>query len=153
MTTITKKQIQRIYALGSVAGLVESGNKQDNLHAFIYQLTGKVSVSKIEASQFDRVEKALIANVKAVNPREEPKSWISKEQISLCFRLMYRMQELSPSKATVKERLVGAIKKALDIDVDIERDIFWGISEEQGSKLIEMLKRYVRSAERKAARK
>ena len=150
MPTITKQQIQRIYALGSVAGLVEPGNKHDNLHAFVYQLTGKTSVREVDVSQFAGLEKALKANVKAVNPPVEPKAWISKEQIKKCFGLMYTIQKLSPSKATVKERLAGAMKKALDIDVDIGKDIFWGLSEEQGSTLIEMLKRYARSAERKA---
>lgn len=145
-----KEQTKRIYALGAVCGLLEQGNKRDNLHAFAFQLTGKLSISKLSDEEAERVITHLEQCRRIVCPPPEPKAWISKQQIKLAFRLIYRLQELdaTPSTATAKERLCGVMSKVLDIQPNINKDIFYGITEAQGTKLIEQLKRYVRTAEK-----
>ena len=85
---------------------------------------------------------------------------ITAEQQSLAWRLMYRLQELDEkpklhedgSPVTVGERMAGAIEKILGISAMAGKDVFKWVSFENGSKLIEYLKRYVRSAERKRSK-
>ena len=79
---------------------------------------------------------------------------MTPEQQSLAWRLVYRLIELdaNASRATAAERMAGAIKKELGITTVPGRDIFKWVSFEDGAKLIEKLKRYVRSAENKARR-
>ena len=69
---------------------------------------------------------------------------------SIIDKITYRLAELDPNEnVTVSERLVGAIKKVLGITPS-RRDPFRWVNFSDGSKLIEYLKRYVRSAENKA---
>lgn len=146
----TKKQIQAIYVIGAKCGLVERGNKQDNLHNLIYQLTEKESVSELTEEQAAAVIRRLKteeASVIAVD--EQVKAVISGAQIKKIFGLMYELADLSPSEAKVKDRLCGIIQKELGLKVNPRTDIFKGFSERQGAKLIDAVKRYVRQAKRK----
>lgn len=161
MPTLTKQQIQRVYALGAKAQLLDSGNKNDDLHAFVYQLTGQTSISNVDQKHFNALEKLLLGNVRAVNPppepvytkKQEPQAWASKEQAGLAFRLIYRLQELSPSSAAPKSRLAGVMEKVLGRKFDVDKDIFYGVSSDEANKVIETLKRYVRNEERKQKRR
>ena len=148
MATATKKQIQMIYVIGNKCGLVEPGNKNDDLHNFVRQMTGKTSVSELTEQQAAVVIRRLRANEKAI--AEEPAAFISGLQIKKIFGMMYELAEISPSEASVKERLCGIISKELGLKVNPCYDIFRGMSERQGAALIEALKRYIRSAKRKA---
>ena len=149
MAAATKKQIQLIYVIGNKCGLVEPGNKRDNLHNFIFQLTRKTSVSKLTEEQAAVVIRQLRENEKAIT--DEPAAFISDAQIKKIFGMMYELAQLSPSDATVKARLCGIISKELNIKVNPRKDIFKGFSERQGAALIEAIKRYLRSAKRKGA--
>ena len=62
---------------------------------------------------------------------------------------MYELEELSPSSAALGDRLCGIIKKEFKIDATSEKPLVW-LSYSDASKMIEVLKRYVSSAERKA---
>ena len=73
-------------------------------------------------------------------------------QQGLAWRLVYRLDELEPTAASVPERIIGAIEKILGITAS-KSDPFRWISFEEGSRLIEQLKRYVRSSERRADKK
>lgn len=42
-----KQKRRYIYSLGRKCGLVEDGNKSDDLHGFVYQLTLKESISEL----------------------------------------------------------------------------------------------------------
>ena len=93
--------------------------------------------------------------------REKAKAYKKKEEKSvagmmtlkqqkLAWRLVYRLAELDPNEnVTVPERLVGAIKKILGITPS-RRDPSRWVNFNDGSKLIEYMKRYVKSAENKA---
>ena len=149
----TKKQIQAIYVIGAKCGLVERGNKQDNLHNLIYQLTEKESVSELTEEQAAAVIRRLKSEEASVIAADEQvKAFISEAQIKKIFGLMYELAALSPSEAKVKDRLCGIIQKELGLKVNPRTDIFKGFSERQGAKLIDAVKRYVRQAKRKGDR-
>ncbi len=146
----TKKQIQAIYVIGAKCGLVERGNKQDNLHNLIYQLTEKESVSELTEEQAAAVIRRLKSEEAAVIAADEQiKAFISEAQIKKIFGLMYELAALSPSQDKIKDRLCGIIQKELGLKVNPRSDIFRGFSERQGAKLIDAIKRYVRRAKRK----
>lgn len=152
MAEATAKQKRLIYSLGRKCGLVQDGNKQDDLHAFVYQLSCKESIAELTEQQASVIIRQLMENLKAISPPEEPITYISQQQIKKIFGLMYDLEKISPSTATVKERLCGLIKKELELSVNIKGDIFKGMSERQGAKLIEALKRYQRTTKRRIAK-
>ena len=139
---------------------------EDNRHALIYGVTGKESLTELNNSETKAVIHELMERMKLHNrnaPLEnrKPKTYnppvagmMTPEQQSLAWRLVYRLIELdaNASKATAAERMAGAIKKELGITTVPGKDIFKWVSFEDGTKLIEKLKRYVRSAENKARR-
>ncbi len=158
MAAITKEQVRRIYALGSAAGILEPGNKDDLLHALVKRLTGKDSVSCLTAAEFKKVERELLPLLQYKNRKEplKPKAgtapgMMNKAQQALAWRLVYKLKELDieVSTATVGERMVGAIKKILDVDATVDDPFRW-ITQEQGSKLIVNLKWYVAAAQYRA---
>jgi len=149
---------RKIHALGARCGLKEVGNPKDNLHNFVWQFTGKLSVSDLSDDEAHGVIKQLYHYLEAIKGTpEEPAApvgageFITKQQISKVFGLIYELQGLDhePSGASVKQRLAGIIKKVSGIDVNLRGDIFKGITFQQGEQIIEEIKRYVRSAKRK----
>lgn len=167
MTPITKEQIKRLYALGSSLGMVGRG-QDDPLHVMVESMTGKESISSLTLAEFESVQTALINRMKfSQRPAEVakqvekrkagvPAGRMPREQQSLAWRLVYRLQEVDVLQgkaptATPGERLRGAIKAILGTDTDAKDPFKW-VTVDQGTTLIEQLKRFVRSAERKAAR-
>lgn len=139
---------------------------EDNRHALIYGVTGKESLTELNDSETKAVIHELMERMKLQNrnaPLEnrKPKTYnppvagmMTPEQQSLAWRLVYRLIELdaNASRATAAERMAGAIKKELGITTVPGKDIFKWVSFDDGAKLIEKLKRYVRSAENKTRR-
>lgn len=78
---------------------------------------------------------------------------MSEGQKGKIWYLMYQLIgcDIKPVTATEGERLCGIIKKELHIDC-IPAEPFAWMSFEDGNRLIEILKKYVKSAERKAMR-
>lgn len=159
---ISKEQIKRIYALGSALGILQSGNKDDELHCLVYSITKKDSVKILTETEFNKVEKELMEKMKvyhrgnkAPKPTNKTKEesvagMMTKAQQSKAWKLIYELVELDPkvSSATAGDRMVGAIRKILNIQADVKNPFVW-IDFEQGGLLIEQLKRYVASAESK----
>lgn len=145
-----KQKRQHIYSLGRKCGLVEDGDKRDNLHSFVFQLTARTSISDLDDAQADIVIKQLRRNLKAITP--DVKAYISRGQSAKIFQLMYELAEISPSDVPIRDRLCGVIQRELGIKVDPSKDIFRGFSAAQGSRLIDAIKRYIRAAKRKAER-
>lgn len=170
----TKQQTRRLYGLAAGAGLVEANNKDDLFHALVYSVTGKEHVSDLTDKEVAAVQAELISKMRYKNhdapvkkrekipaPEIQP-GMMNAKQIGLAWRLVYRLQELDDKPRRrddgtvcgVGERMAGAIKKELGITANIagndpNKPFRW-VSFENGEKLIEALKRYVRSAERKA---
>ena len=145
-----KQKRRYIYSLGRQCNLVDDGNKSDDLHSFVYQLTLKESISELDDKQADIVISQLRANLKAItSSKETPKAYISSYQISKIFGLMYELASASPSDVSIKERLCGIILKELNLKINPKTDIFKGFSERQGAQLIDSIKRYIRAAKKK----
>ena len=139
---------------------------EDNRHALIYGVTGKESLTELNDSETKAVihelmERRKLQNRNAPLENRKPKTYnppvagmMTPEQQSLAWRLVYRLIELdaNASRATAAERMAGAIKKELGITTVPGKDIFKWVSFDDGAKLIEKLKRYVRSAENKTRR-
>lgn len=137
----------------------------EELHTLVFGLTECESLTMLDDIKAETVLRELRERMRYGNrteplenrkpKKEQPEAvpgMMTSEQQSLAWRLMYRLQELdtSPRAAVVGERMTGAILKILGITTKPGRDIFKWVSFEDGAKLIEGLKRYVRSAERKA---
>ena len=75
---------------------------------------------------------------------------MSKDQQCMVWYLMYQLKALDqhPRSASLGERLRGIIKRELHVDVTSEQPFLW-LDYQQGSLLIERLKKYVSSAARK----
>ena len=163
---ITAQQIQRIYGMGATLGLVESGNKEDLLHELIYCHTEKTSVRELTNEEYKAIVKELaeriqIANLQPPHPAKQKRAQkyettpggMTAGQQKKVWALMYQLQgcDLQDSPSSLGERLCGIIKKELNIDCTPKNPLKW-IKYQQGNKLIELLKNYVKSAERKAKR-
>lgn len=138
---------------------------EDERHALVNGITGKESLTELTEEETTTVINELIERMKIRRrsdlENQNPKSKVAAvagmmtaEQQSLAWRLVYRLRELddNPSRASAGERMAGVIRKELGITATAGKNIFMWISFEDGSKLIEKLKCYVRSAERKAKR-
>lgn len=166
MAAITKEQIKRIYGLGAGLGIVGK-DRDDMLHEVIFSITGKESVKELTDGDFKAVQTELISRMKLADPNHKPHKIRKKtdnteignngmatpEQQKLCWRYCYRLKELdrNPKSADVGDRLLGAIDKVLGVTASKKEPFRW-IDQEQCSKLIEQLKRYVNTAERRAKR-
>lgn len=151
----------RLYALASELGMVERNNKEDAFHQLVYGLTEKEHISELTAEEANIVQKELLDRMKMRN-RTIPLKKHSKEKKNVpgmmtvaqqkkAWSLVYRLDELEPKNVPVVERLIGAIEKILRITASKDDPFRW-INFDDGTRLIEQLKRYVRSAERRAAK-
>lgn len=150
----TGKQIQRIYALGAKCGLLDRERGcDDDLHLWIKQWSQKEHISELTEKQADFIIARLIDYKEHVCPEKPAQiEHITGEQQSLCFRLAYKLAQISPSNVEVRERLRGLICKVVKRDIPADGDIFCKVSREEGSQVIETLKRIIRSEERKKKR-
>lgn len=146
-------QNKRIWGIAHSLGM-----SSDDLHALCNTVTGCYSLKDLDSRQTADLLAEL--NKRQGGNRNYKKKPVQTEagmmtaaQQKLAWRYIYRLAELdpTPSKAQPGERMCGAIKKALGITADIKEPFKW-IKFNEGIKLIEMLKRYVVSAERKAAK-
>ena len=150
----------RLYALASGLGMVERNNKEDAFHQLVYGLTGKEHVSDLTTTEAKAVQKELqdrmrLGNRKSPlkrNKKRDVPGMMTTEQQKKAWQLVYRLNDIDPKDVPVVDRLIGAIEKVLGITAS-KADPFRWVNFDDGTKLIEQLKRYVRSAERKAAKR
>lgn len=147
---------QVLYAIAANAGLVEHGSKEDPFHQIVYSLTGKTSVKDLTSREIKMVENEIRSRISEnvsgdkIKSQEAVTGMMSPAQQSLAWRLMYQIQryDVKVSNQTVGARLAGAVRKSLKISASDTDPLKW-INAENGNKLIETLKRYVKSAEKK----
>ena len=150
MAATTKK----LYAMAAALGLLERGSKEDAFHQLVYGLTGKEHVSELSAAEANAVHRELQSRLRSTKKRSRKKDipgMMTSAQQKKAWSLIYRLDEIEPKEVPEVERLIGAIEKVLGITAS-RVDPFRWINFDDGTKLIEQLKRYVRSAERKAAK-
>ncbi len=145
MAKITPKQIQIVHTLGSRTGTKEQGNREDALHSIVFRVAGKTSIKELTQKEF----KDVVDELNKYLPKVD---MMTEKQIKFAWGCVYKLRDLdtSDNKATAGKRMIGTIKKVLDVDVDNPKYMFQGLTKAQGEKLIENLKRYVSSAEAKA---
>lgn len=156
-------QIQRIYKLAAVLGMVNNNDDgNDELHMLVYNLTGCIHVSEMENSQYNTVMADLSAKARLLPPKGKGKKkghyktnpgGMSEGQQRKVWQLMDRLQgcDEKPCSSSLGERLCGIIKKELKIDAFPKEPFRW-LKYEDGSRLIEIIKNYCRSTERKRMR-
>lgn len=149
-----------IYAIAGQLGLVEKGNPDDDLHVLTFRLTGQRSLSTLSSAEADRLIdalNALMSKPAVSKPAPAPASsgryeerpgGITAAQQRKVYRLMYLLQEASPSTATFGDRLCGIIRKNLKVDCTQEQP-FRFVTLEGGWRLIETMKKLLANAEKK----
>lgn len=157
MATMTKG----LYALANGLGLVDNGSKEDPFHQLVYGLTGKDHVSELTPSEARAVQAELQKRMRLKNhdkplkkrEKSEP-GMMTVPMKNYAKFLAHRLEELDEKSPPVPAdfRLAGAVRKVLNITAPDEDPLKW-VHFEDGMKLIESLKRYVRSAERRAVKK
>ncbi len=143
MAATTKK----LYAMAAALGLLERGSKEDAFHQLVYGLTGKEHVSELQ----NRLRSAAPNVTKKRSRKKDVPGMMTAAQQGKAWALIHCLDEIEPKEVPEVERLIGAIEKVLGITAS-RVDPFRWINFDDGTKLIEQLKRYVRSAERKAAK-
>ena len=146
---------RNLYAVASHAGLVEHGNKEDPFHQIVYSVTGKISVKDLSEREMKQVENEIRNHIdgnisgEKVKNQEKIAGMMSSAQQSLAWRLMYQIQryDVKNSNKSVGARLAGIVRKTLKISASDTDPLKW-VTAENGNKLIETLKRYVKSAEK-----
>ncbi len=147
---------QVLYAIAAKNGLVEHGNKDDPFHQIVYSVTGKTSVKDLTDHEMRLVEVEIhsrtndnISDGKVKNQEAVP-DMMSPAQQSLAWRLMYQIKryDVKISGKTVGARLAGTVRKSLGITASDTDPLKW-VNAENGNRLIETLKRYLKSAEKK----
>lgn len=155
-------QIQRVYKLAAVLGMVDSGGN-DELHMLVYDLTGCTHVSAMDIGQYNKVMADLSTRARLLPPlkgkgkrkshyKTNPRG-MSEGQQRKVWQLMYQLQgcDIEPNKSTLGERLCGIIKREIKVDATPKKPFEW-LSYDDGAKLIETIKHYCRSAEKKRMR-
>lgn len=145
----------------------ELGIGEDDRHALIYSVTGKESTTELTSDETHQLIHELTERLKLKNrtkPLEERKPRAYKPQVAgmitinqqrMAWALIYRLMELdgvAVDKSMAGKRMAGAIRKELGVTTVEGEDIFRWVSFDDGAKLIEKLKMYVRSAERRTKR-
>ena len=155
----TAQRTQRIYALGARLGILDSGNKDDLLHNLVFRITGKKRISDLTEAEYKAVMNDLCTQLKIDGLDEPPNrshkyefvpGMMSEGQQKMVWKLMYQLKEydLSRSASTLGSRLCSIIKKELHKDCPPDQPLVW-LTYVQGSKLIEIIKKYVSNAKRR----
>lgn len=159
MRTIEQFQIRKIYAIGNALG-IKTGTNEDELHALVGGVTGKDSIKALTYKEACTVIARLEElQGRAVSP--EPKNRKPKEhesrpggvtsgQQKKIWALMYELKKYDkvPNGVQLGDRLCAVIKKEIGIDAAAKDPFVW-MDFSQGNKLIEILKKYISSAEKK----
>lgn len=157
----------------SIFGMcTQLGMSEDDRRALICSVTGKESTKELTDRETEDVLKELRKrlggetvppekrNPKAYKPAEA--GMMTTEQQSLAWRYIYRLRELDEkpmlhedgTPVTPGERMAGAIRAILGNNMaQPGKNIFVRVHFDEGKKLIEGLKRYVNTAEKKAKRR
>lgn len=144
---INNKQIKTIFAIAKKLG-ISDGTHSDELHSLVFQLTKKESIASLTENEGEKVVKRL-RQLSGQN-NTYVKGRMTQAQKKKAWALIYRLIELDDKKTntSASDRMAGAVKKILGLEKIASNPLVW-VKYEDGQKLIEYLKRYVKSAEAK----
>ena len=155
----SRQLIKAIYAMGTSLG-INGGSREDNLHELVSAVTGKESIASLTDREARQVQNELMRRMKGnIRPKSAcydtkhmniPPDKMNEGQKKKAWALIYKLCELDPSDAAPSERMRGAVKKILGMDILMDcKNPFRMISAQQGVRLIDTLKRYVSSVQKK----
>lgn len=146
VTVIQGWQTKKIYAIANALGFVDRTDKEnDILHMIIHSQTGKTSTKDLTY----REANTIIAYLEK-QQNQTIQEVMSQGQKKKCWQLMYELQSLDkePNATPVGERLAGIIERQFKVKSTPQR-IFNHLSKDEGNQLIEILKNYIKTAERR----
>ena len=150
MKSVCPWQIRKIHTIGGVLGL-KSQDIPDELHLLIRKITGKQSTKKLTFYEAEKVISELerLQGGASTKYKSHPGGPTNGQQRKV-WALMYQLKQLDtePNDTPIELRLCGAIREILKIDVSPVAPFAW-MDQRSVNRLIEMLKRYVRSAQKK----
>lgn len=144
--TVEAWQKKKIYAIASSLKYVDRNDKEnDILHMIIYNRTGKSSVKDLTRQEANEIIEFLNKQQDKSIPDK-----MSEGQKKKVFSLMYQLKELDLVKNDVPigERLAGIIERQFKVR-STPKYLFTNLTQEDGNKLIEIIKNYIGTAERK----
>lgn len=165
MRGIEAFQKRKIYVIGNALGITAKSGREDELHALVAGMTGKDSIRELSyreaAAVIGRLEelqentgspKPLVSGKKKEHPSRP--GGVTGGQQRKIWALMYELKkhDAQPNTAQLGDRLCAVIKKELGVDAIAKAPFRW-LTFKQGNNLIEILKGYVASLERKEAEK
>ena len=146
MKAVEAWQKRKIYAIAGSLKFVDKNDKEnDILHMIVYNLTMKTSVKDLTFAQANLVIDYLVQQQNKSIPEV-----MSEGQKKKVFSLMYQLKELDaePNFTPIGERLAGIIERQFKVR-STPKYLFANLSKEDGNRLIEILKNYISTAERK----
>lgn len=156
MKKIQPFHIRKIYAIGNALGI--AAGAEDELHTLVLGITGKASIKDLTYQEASMVigrleelqEKDAPPKSKAAKTYKSKPGGVTSGQQKKIWALMYELKKCDqqPNDIQLGDRLCAVIKKELHMDA-LARCPFEWLDYEHGNKLIEMLKRYVKSAKKK----
>ena len=156
MAAINTYQVRKIYAIAGALGM-KNRDGDDALHDLVVGMTGKQHVTDLTSAEaYDVI--ADLEKKQGSNPtprrrgrpqRSAAPGHASEGQMRKAWALMYQLESASPSKTPLGERLCGIIKKETGMDA-WPKDPFAWLDYKTCSRLLEALKGYVKTAQKKA---
>ncbi len=159
MRKIDAYQMKKIYAIGNALGIKGSGH-DDELHTLVAGVTGKDSIKSLTYQEAGAVMKRLEElQGAAVSPEltnrrtkkyESRPGGVTPGQQGKIWKLMYELKKYDavPNDVSLGDRLCKILKKEMHVDAVARTPFIW-LTYTQGNHLIEILKGYVASAQRK----
>lgn len=149
-----KEQTRKLYAAASVLGIVERGSLDDNFHILVHRITGKYHVSHLTQAEAAQVMTELhrmqvSQGLYKPKQRENIPDMMTGKQQAKAWAMAYQLAELDGNtKADVKQRLAGIVRKTLGITAPLNNPLKW-VRKTDGIRLIEALKKIIANAEKK----
>ena len=166
MAKIKAHDIQRIYAIAAKMGILESGSHDDMLHQLVQTLTGKDSIRDLTSSEavtvIDDLERRsgyrpAPRRKRSPASADYPPGQMTEAQGKTCWGMAYDIIQLEQLTIPAADVLRDAAYKLLGVTINTASGNPWRmISQQDGSRLIESLKRRLEFAvvngERRRAR-
>lgn len=158
MRKIDAYQMKKIYAIGNVLGIRGSGH-DDELHTLVAGVTGKESIKSLTYQEAGAVIKRLTelqGTAASPPPNRRPKKresrpgGVTSGQQKKIWALMYELKKYDAVENDVSlgDRVCKILKKEMHVDAVARAPFIW-LTFAQGNTLIEILKGYVASAQKK----
>lgn len=137
---------RKIYAIAGALNFVDRNDKEnDVLHMIIFNMTQKSSVKDLTYTQANKVIDYL-----QQYQNKSQSECMSEGQKKKVFSLMYQLKEMDKevNDTSIGDRLAGIIERQFKVK-STPKYLFTNLTKEDGKQLIEIIKNYIATAERK----